>query len=99
MINTSEDKNKDIDIPDWWVMDGVKVVMNSDDWWFTDMTEDEFVEFYNGTEVMNILHLFRTPPKSDTDYIENYVSSALFREVIGIKNYIVMPTPQTGETQ
>ncbi len=84
----------DIEVPEWWVMDGVRVVMNSDDWWFNELTEDEFREFYYGTEVMDIIHLFRTPPQSDADYIENYLSNPMFREVAGIKDYVMLPTPQ-----
>ena len=66
---------------DWWIMDGVRVIKVADDWWLSDITEEEYIEFYQGTPGMSIIHLFRTPPQSDKDYFSNYLPSKLFREI------------------
>jgi hypothetical protein len=56
----------------------------SPDWWLTNITEAEFRRIYAGTPAMDIIHLFREPPKSDEDYLTNYLPSKLFRLNSGI---------------
>ena len=56
----------------------------SPNWWLTNITEEQYRTIYAGTPAMNIVHLFREPPKSDADYITNYFPSKLVRLNSGI---------------
>jgi hypothetical protein len=53
-------------------------------WWLTKVDEATFREIYHDTEVMDIVELFRVPPRDDDDYFANYFPSRLFRMCSGL---------------
>ena len=44
-----------------------------------DISKDEFLEVYKDTEVLQYVDIFYSDPVSDKDYIENYLTSKLWR--------------------
>ncbi len=51
----------------------------SPNWWLSNITEADYRTIYAGTPGMEVIHLFRDPPKSDADYFANYFPSKMFR--------------------
>lgn len=56
----------------------------SENWWLTNITEQQFREIYHDTVVMDDIELFRTPPTDNDDYFANYFPSKLFRMCSGV---------------
>jgi len=63
-----------------------KDYLPSPTWWLTKIDEATFREIYHDSVVMDDIELFRTPPKDDADYFNNYFPSRLFRMCSGLYN-------------
>lgn len=51
----------------------------SESWWLSNISEADYRKIYAGTTGMQVIDLFRGPPKSDADYFANYFNSKMFR--------------------
>jgi len=51
----------------------------SPEWWLTNVNEEQYRRIYAGTDGMQVVDLFRTPPSSNADYFANYFPSKMFR--------------------
>ncbi len=52
---------------------------DKDDYWYLNITREQYREIYAGTPLVEEISLFEKPPKSDEDMILNYLPCKLWR--------------------
>ena len=63
------------------------------DYWYLNISRNEYREIYKGTAAIDVVNLFEKPPSSDSDMLLNYMTSKLWRlnNLYGIRDKFGTP--------